>query len=260
MTRVLSALVLLPVVAGAIWLLPPLATLLLAELILLAAVREYAQLAARAGAPLPAAPTAAAALAVCAAAGLAPALLPALLMGVTIGLAAAGLARRPARGTPLSTPAAVFGVLYLALPLGAAAGLRHAHGPQALLLLLAAVVASDTAQYYGGRLLGRRPLAPAVSPGKTVEGAACGLAAGALVTWAAGGWWLADLAAGWRLLLGLGLAGLGIAGDLFESTLKRSAGVKDASQAIPGHGGVLDRLDGFLFAAPLHYTVLHLAR
>lgn len=257
MLRVLSALVLLPLVAGVVGLLPPLATLVLVEAVLLAALREYANLAARAGAPVPAAPTAAAALGTCAVVGLAPALLPVTLMAVTVGLAAAQLPPWRAQRAPVPGATATFAVLYLALPLGALAGLRYAHGPEVLLLLLAAIVASDTAQYYGGRGLGRRALAPAISPGKTVEGALFGLAAGALVVWALGGWWLAGVAPGWRPLLGLALAGLGIAGDLFESMLKRSAGLKDASHAIPGHGGVLDRLDGFLFAAPVYYTVLH---
>ena len=259
MLRVLSALVLLPLVAGVVQFLHPLATLVLVEVVLLAALLEYANLAARAGAPLPTAPTAAAALSTCAVVGLAPSLLPVTLMAVTVGLAVAQLPRWPRQRAPVPAASATFAVLYLALPLGALAGLRYAHGPEVLLLLLAAIVASDTAQYYGGRWLGKRALAPSISPGKTVEGALFGLAAGALVVWALGGWWLPGLAGGWRLLLGLALVGLGIAGDLFESILKRSAGLKDASRAIPGHGGVLDRLDGFLFAAPVYYTVLHFA-
>ncbi len=260
MLRVLSALVLLPLVVGVVHLLDAVATLVLVEVVLLAALREYANLAAHAGAPVPVVPTAVAAVGTCAVVALAPALLPVVLMAVTVGLAAAQLPRWSREQAPVPASSATFAVLYLALPLGALAGLRYAHGSEVLLLLLAAIVVSDTAQYYGGRGLGRRALAPAISPGKTVEGALFGLAAGALVVWVLGGWWLAELAPGWRLLLGLALAGLGIAGDLFESILKRSGGLKDASQAIPGHGGVLDRLDGFLFAAPAYYTVLHFAR
>lgn len=259
MTRVLSALALLPIVVGVIWFPHPLTTLALAELVLAAALLEHADLAARAGAPLRKGPAAAAALGVCAAVGFAPPALPAALMAATVGLAAARTAWWPQRFEPIPVPAGAFAVLYLALPLGALAALRRTHGPEALLLLLAAVVASDVAQYYGGRLLGRRPLAPVISPGKTVEGALFGLAAGTSVVWAAGGWWLPDLAPSWRPALGAAVAGLGMAGDLFESTLKRSAGVKDASRAIPGHGGVLDRLDGLLFAAPAYFAAAHLA-
>jgi phosphatidate cytidylyltransferase len=69
-------------------------------------------------------------------------------------------------------------------------------------------------------------------------------------------WWLPGHSTGWVLLVGLALVGLGIAGDLFESLLKRSAGVKDSSTLIPGHGGVLDRIDAMLFAAPVFYVLL----
>ena len=72
----------------------------------------------------------------------------------------------------------------------------------------------------------------------------------------AGRWWLPGLAWPLRALLGAVIVALGIAGDLFESMLKRSAGVKDSSALIPGHGGVLDRIDALLFAAPIYYVVL----
>ena len=84
--------------------------------------------------------------------------------------------------------------------------------------------------------------------------------AGTFVVWAVGFWWLNELNAGLRMLLGLTVAGLGIGGDLFESSLKRNANLKDASHLIPGHGGVLDRLDGLLFAAPVYYTVVQFTR
>jgi phosphatidate cytidylyltransferase len=118
------------------------------------------------------------------------------------------------------------------------------------------VFVSDTAQYYSGRAFGRRPLAPSISPKKTVEGAVGGLVFGALVLAAVGAWWLPVIPLALRMLFGVTIVALGIAGDLFESMLKRSAGVKDSSSLIPGHGGILDRIDALLFAAPVYYVVL----
>ena len=258
MQRILSAAALLLVVVGVIWLLPPLATLVLVEAALLVAFLEYAEIAARADIRIPRAPTAAAVLGIAAVFSLAPVMLPAALMAAAIGVAAVQLSRWPREQTLAPAGAAAFAVLYLAIPFGALAVVRITHGREALLLLLVTLAASDTAQYYGGRWLGRRPLAPAVSPGKTAEGALFGVAAAALVMWGAGGWWPADLPAAGRVLLGVLLALFGIAGDLFESTLKRAVGIKDASHIIPGHGGVLDRVDGWLFAAPVYYIALDL--
>ena len=119
------------------------------------------------------------------------------------------------------------------------------------------VMVSDTAQYYTGRAFGRRPLAPIVSPKKTVEGAVGGARLRHRALRRRRDWWLPQLCRSpFRAMLGLTIVALGIAGDLFESMLKRSAGVKDSSALIPGHGGVLDRIDALLFAAPVYYIVL----
>jgi phosphatidate cytidylyltransferase len=118
------------------------------------------------------------------------------------------------------------------------------------------VMVSDTAQYYTGRAFGRRLLAPAISPKKTIAGAVGGFVFGGLLLAALGRWWLPAAPAPLRIALGVTVVALGIAGDLFESMLKRSAGVKDSSALIPGHGGVLDRIDALLFAAPVYYIVL----
>jgi phosphatidate cytidylyltransferase len=147
-------------------------------------------------------------------------------------------------------------MLYLGLPIGAMVALRTLRGREALFLLLLTVMVSDTAQYYAGRAFGRRLLAPRVSPKKTLEGAIGGFVFGALIVALVGGWWLPATPAPLRALLGATLVAAGIAGDLFESMLKRSAGVKDSSTLIPGHGGVLDRIDALLFAAPVYYIFL----
>ena len=152
--------------------------------------------------------------------------------------------------------ASVFPMLYIGMPIGAMVALRTLRGREALFLLMLTVIVSDTAQYYTGRAFGRRLLAPAISPKKTIEGAIGGFVFGALVMAVVGTWWAAGIPVALRALLGVAVVALGIAGDLFESMLKRSAGVKDSSTLIPGHGGVLDRIDALLFAAPVYYVVL----
>src|SRR5207249_5341492 len=102
------------------------------------------------------------------------------------------------------------------------------------------------------RAFGRRPLAGRISPKKTLEGAIGGFLFGGLLLAVLGAWWLPTVPAALRAALGVTVVALGITGDLFESMLKRSAGVKDSSSLIPGHGGVLDRIDALLFAAPVY--------
>lgn len=136
-------------------------------------------------------------------------------------------------------------------------------GPGLVTLMLVAVILSDTGAYFAGKSLGRHKLAPRVSPNKTREGAAGGVAA-ALAGMAV--LYLLHTHAGMRffpvrslsayLAVGAALAVIGQMGDLVESMLKRDAGVKDAGGLFPGHGGVLDRCDGFLFAGPALYYVV----
>jgi phosphatidate cytidylyltransferase len=152
--------------------------------------------------------------------------------------------------------AAVAGAVYIGGPLGLLVAIHARSGWRVTLLLLATVVVSDTAQYYAGRAFGRRKLAPVVSPKKTVEGALGGLAAAALFMALAGSQILVGEALVPLAVLGLAMAAVGICGDLFESSLKRHAGLKDSSALIPGHGGVLDRIDALLFATPMFYLYL----
>jgi phosphatidate cytidylyltransferase len=130
-----------------------------------------------------------------------------------------------------------------------------AHGRLALYTVLIAVWAGDTLAYFGGRLLGRHKMAPATSPGKTWEGFVFGSAATIFVAFVA--MYKQDfLSIPESVVLGVILAVVGPLGDLFESLLKRDAGVKDSGALLGGHGGMLDRLDAFFFAAPAAYFAI----
>jgi len=150
--------------------------------------------------------------------------------------------------------AAILPIAYIGLPLGAIAAVRAMAGREAVVLLMLTIVISDSAQYYCGRAFGRRPLAPAISPKKTIEGAIGGMVFGTAAMTIGGRWLFADAPLVLLVLVSAAIAALGIVGDLFESMLKRTAGLKDSSHLIPGHGGVLDRIDSWLFAAPLYYA------
>ncbi|HYR39537.1 MAG TPA: phosphatidate cytidylyltransferase [Methylomirabilota bacterium] len=127
-----------------------------------------------------------------------------------------------------------------------------------VLLLVWVTWIGETAAYTVGSLVGRHKLAPGISPGKTVEGALAQLVGSPLAALAAQGWLFPGLSTRDALLVGLLLGVVGQLGDLAESALKRSVGTKDAGQLIPGHGGMLDRVDGLLFNAPaLFYYVTH---
>jgi len=124
-----------------------------------------------------------------------------------------------------------------------------------VLVLLGLIWAGDSAAYYCGRAFGRHALAPRLSPKKTIEGAFAGLIA-SMIAGVLLGVWITDASAVTLLMGALAAAGAGQAGDLMESALKRSAGVKDSSGVLPGHGGMLDRVDSLLFAAPVFYWFL----
>jgi len=144
------------------------------------------------------------------------------------------------------------GLLYLPFLLGHLIWLRFlVDGEWWVLWFLMVIFAGDTGAYYVGRTLGKTRLYPAVSPGKTWAGVAGGLAASLVVGVAAGKWLLPGVGGLALAALAVVLGVAGLLGDLFESMLKRQAQVKDASKLLPGHGGMLDRLDSILFSAPL---------
>lgn len=143
------------------------------------------------------------------------------------------------------------GLLYVPLLLGHLVWLRYLpQGEWWVVWLLAVVFAGDTAAFYTGLSLGRKKLYPEVSPGKTWEGTLGGWAAALIAGIVAGRWLLPDVRIINLAELALVLGIMGVLGDLFESMLKRQARVKDSSRLLPGHGGMLDRLDSLLFAAP----------
>ena len=115
------------------------------------------------------------------------------------------------------------------------------------------IFGSDAGAYFAGRAFGKRKLAPAISPGKTVEGLVGGLVAAAAFAALATFWFFPALPYKWSIPLALVLAAVGVLGDLCESAMKRGSNTKDAASILPGHGGLLDRLDSLLFGAPILY-------
>jgi phosphatidate cytidylyltransferase len=262
-TRVLSGAALVLIAVAVVWFAPPLVFFLAGEALLVLAFAEYVALARAHKLDVPAWPVGAAVALTCATFSRAAFGTPAwfaldvVLLSAAVAIGALALPRWRGGADALPQTAAAFlPILYIGLPIGALIATREMQGPQGLFLLMLTVMVSDTAQYYTGRLFGRRPLAPAISPKKTIEGAIGGFVFGTLVLAGVGHWWLPSVPLSVRTVLGAAIVALGIAGDLFESMLKRSAGVKDSSTLIPGHGGVLDRIDALLFAAPIYYVVL----
>ncbi|KAB1128385.1 phosphatidate cytidylyltransferase [Micromonospora sp. AMSO12t] len=128
-------------------------------------------------------------------------------------------------------------------------------GDLRVLVTLAAVVLSDTGGYAAGVSFGKHPMAPSISPKKSWEGFAGSVTAAALGS-ALLLWLLLDVAPWWGALFGLAISGAAVLGDLAESMIKRDLGVKDMSNLLPGHGGLMDRLDSILFALPTAYLLL----
>ncbi len=151
----------------------------------------------------------------------------------------------------------VLGWIYVSVPLGIFTGFYQdiQLGYRLPLSILLLVWSNDTFAYVWGRLLGKHKMAPSISPGKTWEGFAGGLlSTAALSVWLSSEllmspWWLG-------MMLGITVSFAATAGDLVESRLKRSLGIKDSGNIMPGHGGALDRFDALLLAAPATYTLL----
>jgi len=262
-TRIISGVVMIGLTVAAVGYSPAWLCLMIALVLVAVSCHEYGGLVRASDLPYPAALATVAAALTCASfardgfggAGRVPLDLVLMTAFVAIGALSLG-AWRGGNNALASTAAALLPCLYIGLPLGAMLAIRESAGPPALFLLMLTVIVSDSAQYFTGRAFGRRKLAETISPKKTIEGAYGGVFFGTLLFVVLGGYWLPAMPLWLRVLLGVTVVALGIVGDLFESMLKRSAGVKDSSSLIPGHGGVLDRIDSLLFAAPVYYIVL----
>jgi phosphatidate cytidylyltransferase len=170
---------------------------------------------------------------------------------LVIAATASSLTASRRAGAPGAAAVDVLGALYVGALFAHVVLLRAQAGFATTMTVVGVIWASDSAAYLVGVRWGRRRLAPAISPGKSVEGLVGGLVAAvavAVAVAAAQGW----PAIGWGAL-GLCVAVAGVAGDLFKSTIKRAAGVKDSGTLLPGHGGVLDRFDSVLFGVPVGY-------
>ncbi len=263
MTRLLTVAVTLPLALAAVFGLPGWAFFLVCAVILTGAAVEFARLARPFAprAPWWVVPTAVPLAAAVLARGIGP------LGGVdgywALGFAAATaiglsalvlLARTPVEESLLAIGGLAFGVPYFAVPIAALYGIQQ-HDPWLLFLLLAIVWLGDSAAFYFGTRFGRHRLASRISPQKSWEGALAGFATSVLATvvWSAVRVGEID-----PLLVGIG-ALTAIAsqlGDLVESLFKRGAGVKDSGELLPGHGGLWDRMDALLFAAPVFLLLL----
>jgi phosphatidate cytidylyltransferase len=175
------------------------------------------------------------------------------LATAVVVMAAAGLTLTASRraGSPGGAAVDVLGALYVGALLAYVILLRDAVGFRATVTILGIIWTSDSMAYLVGRKWGRRKLSPAISPGKSVEGFLGGLASGVIVamlvaSWQ--GWPVARLGA-----IATAVVLVGVVGDLWKSTIKRAAGVKDSGSVLPGHGGILDRFDAVLFGTPVGY-------
>jgi phosphatidate cytidylyltransferase len=156
-------------------------------------------------------------------------------------------------GATISIAGTLLGVYWIGFAFAHAELLRELqHGNAILIDILVGTFLGDTGAYLGGRLFGRHPLAPAISPSKTYEGLFCGMLIAVLSVFFAGLYqtWMTQ---GHALLLGLGVALAGPMGDLFESLIKRDAGAKDAGTLFGAHGGALDRVDSAIFTVVAGY-------
>lgn len=179
-----------------------------------------------------------------------PTLLAALCAVVSIPL----VTKTPLHDSLKESAVILTGMIYIGVTLSFLVATRLLpHGEWLVFFVLVTTWAGDTGAYYAGTLVGQHPLAPTISPKKTVEGLVGGLFGAMMIAYAARWWFLPDLSAIDCAILAVLLTITGLWGDLAESAIKRSVGAKDSGKLLPGHGGLLDRLDSLLFTAPAFY-------
>jgi phosphatidate cytidylyltransferase len=264
MKRVLTALVLIPVLIVVIGYAPPVCFLALVAAATVLGLEEYFSIARKSGLELDRAWTHAAALLLLLSfygspVDLQPALF--LLAGSALVLMTLAIRRRSLQGALAGASAALLGLVYVPVTLGFMVALHRVStqwgpGNRWIFFPLLVVWLGDTGAYYVGQAFGRRPLAPRISPKKTVEGSLGGFFGNILAAILGKQIFLPSVPTAHLLLLSLLLGAASQIGDLAESAIKRGAGVKDSSNLLPGHGGMLDRIDGVLFAAPLMFGYL----
>ena len=265
MIRILTAIVFLPILFATIWHPNPLFFAGLATAAILLGMNEFCTLASNVISPGTRILALVVSAAICVAAYFDnPGLFGAMILVLIVGDHVLKLMQEPDLPKMLPSSAApVFGVVYVALLGGFIISLRVIDSPipdlasKLLTLFFIVVFAGDTFAYYTGRTIGRHKLAPRISPGKTIEGAIGGLAGNVAAGLIAHYTFFPELPIAHAVPLCLVMGVLGILGDLYESMLKRGAQVKDAGKLVPGHGGVLDRLDSMVFNAPLLYYYSH---
>jgi phosphatidate cytidylyltransferase len=177
------------------------------------------------------------------------------------------LARGQHSDAAVTITSTLLGVLWICFPFAIAVLLRQVTGANGvavgkgiLIDVMVGTFIGDTAAYLGGRMFGRHPLAPSISPKKTIEGLGCGALATIVAIVIAGLYQEAWLPHSTALLLGVAVALLAPIGDLFESLIKRDVGIKDAGTMFGAHGGALDRLDAIIFTIVVgYYVAIHIA-
>ncbi|MGB5260283.1 MAG: phosphatidate cytidylyltransferase [Gammaproteobacteria bacterium] len=263
-TRLISAAILIPLVVYGVLYLPTDVFQLILAAVLLAGLWEWGRLALLAGtaARLAYLALVAGLIWMCHAAGLEALAWPVLLVGCAWWLGALIWLTRPqwcAGDTPVCTAVKLVAGVLVSVPAWLALTLIHGaadDGPRLVLILLVMVWLADSAAYFAGRFLGRHKLAPVISPGKTWEGVYGGLLASVLFAGAIA-WLLLEASVLWTvkfMLVTLVAMLFSVVGDLLVSLFKRHSGIKDSGSIIPGHGGIFDRIDSLVAAAPLFLT------